>query len=122
MVYYRLSFWLYLNGLRRASASEAGLFINLVPVLALAGAFGLLALAGAEPVAKLHVGLAGSGKAKCQNKAAPFSGRPLASIGRLVTDIRVGNRLEEGCGSQRGRAQGWKGAAPMTAPSSGPSQ
>jgi drug/metabolite transporter (DMT)-like permease len=42
LVYYGLAFWFYLSGLRRVPASEAGLFINLVPVFALAGAYGLL--------------------------------------------------------------------------------
>ncbi len=42
LVYYGLAFWFYLSGLRRVPASEAGVFINLVPVFALAGAYGLL--------------------------------------------------------------------------------
>jgi drug/metabolite transporter (DMT)-like permease len=42
LVYYGLAFWFYLNGLRHVSASEAGLFINLVPLVALGGAYGLL--------------------------------------------------------------------------------
>jgi drug/metabolite transporter (DMT)-like permease len=41
-VYYGLAFWFYVSGLQRTSASVAGLYINLVPVFALAGAYGLL--------------------------------------------------------------------------------
>lgn len=43
IVYYGLAFWFYLQGLRRTSASEAGLFINLVPIFALVGAYTMLA-------------------------------------------------------------------------------
>jgi len=42
VVYYGLAFWFYLAGLQRVRASEAGVFINLVPLFALAGAYFLL--------------------------------------------------------------------------------
>lgn len=42
VVYYGLAFWFYLAGLQRVRASEAGVFVNLVPLFALAGACVLL--------------------------------------------------------------------------------
>jgi drug/metabolite transporter (DMT)-like permease len=42
VIYYGLAFWFYLDGLQRLPASEAGLFINLVPLFALGGAYLLL--------------------------------------------------------------------------------
>ncbi len=42
VLYYGLAFWCYLSGLRHVSASQAGAFINLVPVFALGGALALL--------------------------------------------------------------------------------
>jgi drug/metabolite transporter (DMT)-like permease len=42
VIYYGLAFWYYLGGLQRVSAGEAGFFINLVPIFALAGAYVLL--------------------------------------------------------------------------------
>ena len=41
-IYNGLAFWFYLAGLQRVPASEAGVFINLVPLFALAGAYFLL--------------------------------------------------------------------------------
>ncbi len=42
VLYYALAFWFYLRGLRRVSATFAGMFINLVPVFGIAGAHVLL--------------------------------------------------------------------------------
>jgi drug/metabolite transporter (DMT)-like permease len=39
VTYYGLAFWFYLAGLRHVTAGEAGFFINLVPIFALAGAY-----------------------------------------------------------------------------------
>ena len=43
VIYYGLAFWFYLVGLQSVSASEAGFFINLVPIFALGAAYLLLA-------------------------------------------------------------------------------
>jgi drug/metabolite transporter (DMT)-like permease len=56
LVYYGLAFWFYLSGLRPASASEAGQFINLVPVFALAGAYLFLG-ESLQPIQWLGCGL-----------------------------------------------------------------
>jgi drug/metabolite transporter (DMT)-like permease len=37
--YYALAFWLYIKGLQHAPASLAGLFLNLIPIFGLAGAY-----------------------------------------------------------------------------------
>ncbi len=42
VIYYGLAFWFFLAGLQRVRASEAGAFINLVPLFALGGAYVLL--------------------------------------------------------------------------------
>jgi drug/metabolite transporter (DMT)-like permease len=42
IVYYGLAFRFYLGALRRDPASDAGFFINLVPIVALGGAYWLL--------------------------------------------------------------------------------
>ncbi len=39
VVYYGLAFWFYIRGLRRMPASQAGFFINLVPLFAIGGAY-----------------------------------------------------------------------------------
>lgn len=39
VVYYALAFWFYVVGLRRAPASLAGLFLNLIPVFGVGGAY-----------------------------------------------------------------------------------
>lgn len=38
-VYYALAFWLYLKGLARVQASLAGVFINLIPIFGIGGAY-----------------------------------------------------------------------------------
>jgi drug/metabolite transporter (DMT)-like permease len=42
IVYYGFAFRFYLGALRRVTASDAGFFINLVPIVALGGAYWLL--------------------------------------------------------------------------------
>jgi drug/metabolite transporter (DMT)-like permease len=42
LVYYALAFWLYLIGLQRAPASLAALFLNLIPIFGVGGAYLLL--------------------------------------------------------------------------------
>jgi drug/metabolite transporter (DMT)-like permease len=42
LVYYALAFWLYLIGLKHAPASLAGLFLNLIPIFGVGGAYLLL--------------------------------------------------------------------------------
>jgi drug/metabolite transporter (DMT)-like permease len=42
LLYYALAFWFYLRGLRRVTASTAGIFLNLIPVFGIAGAYLLL--------------------------------------------------------------------------------
>jgi drug/metabolite transporter (DMT)-like permease len=37
--YYALAFWFYLTGLRKTPASLAGLFLNLIPIFAIGGAY-----------------------------------------------------------------------------------
>lgn len=39
LVYYALAFWFYLIGLKRIPASFAGLFLNLIPIFAVGGAY-----------------------------------------------------------------------------------
>ena len=39
IVYYALAFWFYLTGLKRTSASLAGLFLNLIPIFGVGGAY-----------------------------------------------------------------------------------
>lgn len=39
IVYYALAFWFYINGLKRIPASLAGLFLNLIPIFAVGGAY-----------------------------------------------------------------------------------
>lgn len=39
VIYYGLAFWFYIYGLKQTTASEAGFFINLIPLFGLAGAF-----------------------------------------------------------------------------------
>ncbi len=39
LVYYALAFWFYIVGLQRAPASLAGLFLNLIPIFGLGGAY-----------------------------------------------------------------------------------
>ncbi len=39
VVYYALAFWLYIIGLKRAPASLAGLFLNLIPLFGVGGAY-----------------------------------------------------------------------------------
>jgi drug/metabolite transporter (DMT)-like permease len=39
LVYYALAFWLYIIGLKRTSASLAALFLNLIPIFGVGGAF-----------------------------------------------------------------------------------
>ncbi|MCL4301008.1 MAG: DMT family transporter [Anaerolineae bacterium] len=42
IVYYALAFWFYINGLKRIPASLAGLFLNLIPIFAVGGAYAFL--------------------------------------------------------------------------------
>ncbi|GAB4451508.1 MAG: DMT family transporter [Anaerolineae bacterium] len=39
IVYYALAFWFYIMGLKRIPASLAGLFLNLIPIFAIGGAY-----------------------------------------------------------------------------------
>jgi drug/metabolite transporter (DMT)-like permease len=39
IVYYGLAFWFYIYGLKQTTASQAGFFLNLIPLFGLAGAF-----------------------------------------------------------------------------------
>jgi drug/metabolite transporter (DMT)-like permease len=39
IIYYGLAFWFYITGLKRASASLAGLFLNLIPIFGVGGAY-----------------------------------------------------------------------------------
>ncbi|MCK6629488.1 MAG: DMT family transporter [Anaerolineae bacterium] len=39
IVYYALAFWFYITGLKRIPASLAGLFLNLIPIFAVGGAY-----------------------------------------------------------------------------------
>ncbi len=39
IVYYALAFWFYIIGLKRIPASLAGLFLNLIPIFAVGGAY-----------------------------------------------------------------------------------
>ena len=39
VVYYGLAFWFYLSGLKQAPASLAGLFLNLIPIFGVGGAY-----------------------------------------------------------------------------------
>jgi drug/metabolite transporter (DMT)-like permease len=39
LVYYALAFWWYLIGLQRAPASLAALFLNLIPIFGVGGAY-----------------------------------------------------------------------------------
>jgi len=39
LVYYALAFWFYITGLQRAPASLAGLFLNLIPIFGVGGAY-----------------------------------------------------------------------------------
>jgi drug/metabolite transporter (DMT)-like permease len=39
LVYYALAFWFYLVGLKKIPASLAGLFLNLIPIFAVGGAY-----------------------------------------------------------------------------------
>ena len=39
LLYYGLAFWFYLGGLKQMPASQAALFLNLIPIFGLAGAF-----------------------------------------------------------------------------------
>jgi drug/metabolite transporter (DMT)-like permease len=43
IVYYALAFWFYIIGLKRIPASLAGLFLNLIPIFAVGGAYLFLA-------------------------------------------------------------------------------
>ena len=43
MVYYALAFWFYIIGLKKIPASLAGLFLNLIPIFAVGGAYLFLA-------------------------------------------------------------------------------
>jgi drug/metabolite transporter (DMT)-like permease len=39
IVYYALAFWFYIVGLKKIPASLAGLFLNLIPIFAIGGAY-----------------------------------------------------------------------------------
>jgi drug/metabolite transporter (DMT)-like permease len=39
LIYYALAFWFYISGLRQMSASEAGLYLNLIPIFGVGGAY-----------------------------------------------------------------------------------
>jgi len=39
VLYYALAFWFYIDGLKRAPASLAGLFLNLIPIFGVSGAY-----------------------------------------------------------------------------------
>jgi drug/metabolite transporter (DMT)-like permease len=39
IIYYGLAFWFYITGLKTARASMAGLFLNLIPVFGVGGAY-----------------------------------------------------------------------------------
>jgi drug/metabolite transporter (DMT)-like permease len=39
VLYYALAFWFYLQGLARVQASMAGVFINLIPIFGIGGAY-----------------------------------------------------------------------------------
>jgi drug/metabolite transporter (DMT)-like permease len=39
LFYYALAFWFYLQGLNRVNASTAGVFLNLIPIFAMSGAY-----------------------------------------------------------------------------------
>jgi drug/metabolite transporter (DMT)-like permease len=39
VVYYGLAFWFYIIGLKQTTASQAGFFLNLIPIFGLAGAY-----------------------------------------------------------------------------------
>lgn len=39
IIYYALAFWFYIIGLKRIPASQAGLFLNLIPIFAVGGAY-----------------------------------------------------------------------------------
>jgi len=38
LVYYALAFWFYITGLKRMSATEAGMYLNLIPIFGVVGA------------------------------------------------------------------------------------
>ena len=39
LIYYALAFWFYISGLRQMPATEAGLYLNLIPIFGVVGAF-----------------------------------------------------------------------------------
>lgn len=42
VVYYGLAFWFYITGLKQTTASQAGFFLNLIPIFGLTGAYAFL--------------------------------------------------------------------------------
>jgi drug/metabolite transporter (DMT)-like permease len=86
IVYYGLAFWFYIYGLKQTTASQAGFFLNLIPLFGLAGAFvflderlSLMQWLGAFFILLAVIAMSGTNLLK----------RPLAFLGQIGNSTAV---------------------------------
>jgi len=72
LVYYALAFWFFINGLKRATASLAGFFLNLIPIFGLTAAAMILGerLSSMQWVGAVLILIAAAGLWRWQNTEA----------------------------------------------------